>query len=281
MSIYFQKEKVIGSYAEIEVSKISPNPNQPRKEFSAEAILKLASSIREHGIIQPLIVRKSRDGYELIAGERRLRAAKELGLSSVPCVVSQISDERSAEASIIENLIREDLSVFEEASAIESLIDIYGLTQEEVARKLSCSQPYIANKLRLLRLSKRERELIGEASLTERHARALLRIQDEELRMNTLLKIIENGLNVTKSEELIEGVLSRVYGSDDKDTEPDKNASKTALKSPSRKELGSFYSTIEKAIDSYREGGIDIKSRRIEGDGYTEITILIGASAKI
>jgi ParB family chromosome partitioning protein len=280
MSIYFQKEKVIGSYAEIEVSKISPNPNQPRKEFSDEAILKLASSIREHGIIQPLIVRKSRDGYELIAGERRLRAAKELGLTSVPCVVSQISDERSAEASIIENLIREDLSIFEEASAIESLIDIYGLTQEEVARKLSCSQPYIANKLRLLRLSKRERELIGEASLTERHARALLRIQDEELRMNTLLKIIENGLNVTRSEELVEGVLSRVYDSDDKDTEPDKNASKTALKSPSRKELGSFYSTIEKAIDSYREGGIDIKSRRIEGDGYTEITILIGASAK-
>ena len=281
MSIYFQKEKVIGSYAEIEVSKISPNPNQPRKEFSDEAILKLASSIREHGIIQPLIVRKSRDGYELIAGERRLRAAKELGLSSVPCVVSQISDERSAEASIIENLIREDLSVFEEASAIESLIDIYGLTQEEVARKLSCSQPYIANKLRLLRLTRRERELILESSLTERHARALLRIQDEELRMNTLLKIIENGLNVTKSEELIEGILSREYGYADKEAEESENAPKLALKSPSRKEIGSFYSTIERAIDSYRESGIDIKSRRIESDGYTEITILIGASAKI
>ena len=154
---------------------IRPNPAQPRKIFRPEALDELSDSIRQHGILQPLSVRRSGNGYELIAGERRLRAAKLLGMAEVPCIVVEADSLRSAELAIIENLQREDLNMFDEASAISALIDLYGLTQEEVAAKLSASQSYVANKLRLLRFDDFERQVIIERRLTERHARALLR----------------------------------------------------------------------------------------------------------
>ena len=176
-----ETEKIL----QIPTCQIIPNPNQPRKTFSQESIIKLADSIKQHGIIQPITVRKQGELYEIVSGERRLRAAKELNMPSVPCIVININDEKSAEIAIIENLIREDLNIFEQATAIEALIDTYGLTQEQVAARLSNSQSFIANKLRLLRLSQAERDIILQNKLSERHARALLRIFDQETRYQT------------------------------------------------------------------------------------------------
>ena len=190
----------------------------------------------------------------------------------LPCIISQISDEKSAEASIIENLIREDLSFFEEAMAIENLIDTYSLTQEELARRLSCSQSYVANKLRLLRFSKEEREKILSAGLSERHARALLRISDEDKRIKTLERVILSGLNVLKTEELVEGVLTGNSENSRKVITKGENEPKMPLK----RSVGAFYSAIERAIDTYKGSGVNIKSRKIENDDYTEITIVIG-----
>ena len=247
---------------QIEVTRIAPNPNQPRKVFNEDSIIRLADSINQYGIIQPLTVRKTGDTYELVAGERRLRAAKELGLSHVPCVVISINEEKSAEISIIENLIREDLNIFEQAEAIEALIDTYGLTQEQIASKLSNSQSFVANKLRLLRYSAKERDIILKNNLTERHARALLRILDMNSRAKLLDKIIAEHLNVSAAEELIEAHLSQ----DNAEAKQEKRTYKS---------VNSFYSAINRAIDTIKNSGIDIKSRRVEGDEFTELTILV------
>ena len=268
MKIYCQKPKdeqgeVIHA---IETGRIYPNPNQPRKTFTDDAIIKLADSIRQYGMIQPITVRKVGDTYEIISGERRLRAAKELGMETVPCVIMDINEERSAEISIIENLIREDLNIFEQAQAIEALIDTYNLTQEEIARRLSNSQSFIANKLRLLRLSSTERELIIKHNLTERHARALLRVYDTTLREKLLNDIISQGLNVGKSEELIDSALS-------KDNDNIKIRQRNGYK-----DIKTFYSVIDKAVDSVKNSGVNIKSRRIENDDFVELTILISKS---
>ena len=270
MKIYYQKapeEKGDVIYS-VETRKISANPNQPRKVFADDAIIKLADSIRQYGMIQPITVRKIGDEFELISGERRLRAAKELGMDYVPCIIMDINEEKSAEISIIENLIREDLNIFEQAQAIETLIDTYNLTQEEIARRLSNSQSFIANKLRLLRLSASEKEKILKNNLTERHARALLRIYDTELREKILNQIIEEGLNVGKTEELIE---------------------KTVIKSESYlprrkfeyKNIHSFYSAIDRAVEGVKNSGVNIKSRRIENDEFVELTILIPKEKKL
>lgn len=244
----------------IEASKILPNPHQPRKIFVDESILRLADSIRQYGIMQPLTVRRVGEEYELISGERRLRAAKELGMQYVPCIIAQASERDSAEMAIIENLLRQDLNIFEEAQAIEALLDSHSLTQEEIAKKLSVSQSYIANKLRLLRLSANEKERILVSGLTERHARALLKIYNEKQREKILDTIITQGLNVAKSEELIEKTLS---------------CQEEAVKKRTYKTIGSFYETLSRAIAAASSSGIKIKSRKIENEDYTELTILI------
>ena len=270
--IYYQKAEVKEEKAEkihsIEVQRIVPNPNQPRKIFNEDSIIKLADSISQYGIIQPLTVRKTGDTYELVAGERRLRAAKELGLSTVPCIITDINESKSAEISIIENLIREDLNIFEQAEAIEALIDTYGLTQEQIASKLSNSQSFVANKLRLLRYNTKERELILKNGLTERHARALLRVLDLDLRAKLLNQIISEGLNVSASEELIEAHITK-KSSDDT----------TSQRKTGYKTVNSFYLAINRAIESIKNSGIAIKSRRVEGDEFTELTILIPKEA--
>jgi ParB family chromosome partitioning protein len=174
-----------------------------------------------------------------------------------------INEAKSAEISIIENLLREDLNIFEQAQAIESLIDTYELTQEQVAQKLSNSQSFVANKLRLLRFSQEERDAIIKNKLTERHARSLLRIVDPVLRGKTLGQIIKEGLNVADTEALIESIVLK----------KDKQAEvKQIAKS---KAISSFYTTISKAIDSAKNNGVEIKSRKIESDNYTEISIIL------
>ena len=170
---------------QVRIDDIRPNRAQPRIDFDTNSIIRLADSIRRYGILQPLSVRRlSEEGYlyELIAGERRLRAARSLGYCTVPCVIVEADEKMSAELAIIENLLREDLNMFEQAYGFRQLIDNYSMTQEEIARKISLSQSAVANKLRLLRLSYDEQRRIIEAELTERHARALLRLSDFEMR---------------------------------------------------------------------------------------------------
>ena len=246
----------------IEICRIQPNPNQPRKVFSETSILKLADSIRQFGIIQPLTVRKSGQLYELVAGERRLRAAKELGWKCVPCIIANITEEKSAQISIIENLLREDLNIFEQALAIETLIDTYSLTQEQIAEKLSSSQSYIANKLRLLRFSPEEREIILANQLTERHARALLRINDPVSRKSYLAKVIKLQLNVTNTEILVGEYLAG----------QDKTSVIDAPHHP-KKTVLSFYNTIKRAIEEAKASNLGVKFQKFVGESYTEIVI--------
>ena len=185
----FTKEKQVNKVVEVRAEDILPNPNQPRTDFSDKDIAALSESITQNGILQPLSVRKNGDVYELIAGERRLRAAKMCGLVSVPCIVYDMTDRSSAILALVENIQRQDLSFFDEAAAIEKLISYYGMTQEEAAAKLGKAQSTIANKLRLLRLTPDERALINKYGLTERHSRALLKLASPEDRIIILEKV--------------------------------------------------------------------------------------------
>ena len=204
----------------IAVSDILPNRNQPRSTFNQSAISRLSDSIRRYGILQPLTVRKvmlpnisgngHRTVYELIAGERRLRAAKMAGLSTVPCVIINTDDATSAELAIVENLLRENLNMFEQAEAFQRLIVDFHLTQDEAARRVSMSQSAIANKLRLLRFPPEERSAILENGLTERHARALLKIVDAPLRASVLQHIVAKKLNVSATESYIDHILYEI-----------------------------------------------------------------------
>lgn len=199
----FHREKLLF----LAPADILPNPAQPRHCFDEAQLDSLADSIRQHGILQPLAVRRQGSGYELIAGERRLRAALRLGLSSVPCVLSEASDHRSRTLALVENLQRQDLHFLEEATAIAELIAAAQLSQEQAARQLGYSQSAVANKLRLLRLSPACCALLREGQLTERHARALLRLEDEAQRQQILRRCIRQELTVQQTEALIETLL--------------------------------------------------------------------------
>ncbi|WP_339186058.1 ParB/RepB/Spo0J family partition protein [Brevibacillus sp. FSL K6-6036] len=188
---------------EILVADIRPNPYQPRKEFESSAIEELAQSIKEHGIIQPLIVRKSIKGYELVAGERRLRAAKSLGLKKVAAVVKDYSDQQLMEIALIENLQRENLNPLEEAEAYEKLISHHSYTQEQLAKKIGKSRPHVANMLRLLQLPEQIRKMVSASDLSMGHARALLGVEKEELQLQLAKEAVKKGLSVRQLEELV------------------------------------------------------------------------------
>ena len=247
----------------IELSRILPNRSQPRKSFDNEPLIRLADSIRQYGILQPLSVRRLEDGkYELIAGERRMRAAKLLGMLSVPCIIIGASERRSAELAIIENIMREDLNMFEQAAAIASLIEIYSLTQEQAAKRLSLSQSYVANKLRILRFTPEERDFILEQGLTERHARALLRLNSIEERSLAAKTIAKRRLNVAQAEEYIDKLM-------EKEIEPPQNQ-KIIIK-----DINLFYNSIDRAIDIIKRAGVDVTSSRSELDDRIEMSITI------
>ena len=255
-----------GRIHNIPTDKIIPNPAQPRKQFEDDSIIRLADSIRRCGILQPLTVRRL-DGelYEIVAGERRLRAAKLLRLSTVPCLLVDVDSKKSAELAIIENIQRENLNVFEQASSIAALIDIYHLTQDEAAKQLSVSQSFVANKLRILRLTAPEREKILAYNLTERHARALLKVDSVEQRLRIIDYIARRGLNVATTESYIDRFISE-------------EAEAKAAKAPRRivlKDIRIFYNSIDRAVDIVRQAGIDIESEREEGDDEAVVTIRI------
>lgn len=255
--------------SEIPIIKIRPNKAQPRKQFNEDELSALSRSIAENGILQPLTVRKaSSTEFELIAGERRLRAAILAGMKRVPCIIVKCSDKESAVYALLENLQRADLGIFEEARGISRLIRRYGLTQEQAAARLGKTQSTIANKLRLLKLSAEEQEWIENAGLSERHARALLRIDDEEKRREALSKIISDNLNVSQSEELV-GIYTH--------TTPKPNLGRGRSKAVI-KDLRIFLNSINKAIDTMRLSGIDAQSVKTDTENFIEYTIRIPKS---
>jgi len=192
------------------LDQVQPNPYQPRKIFDRGGLDELATSIKEYGVLQPISVRLiNGHRYELVAGERRLRASKLAGINSIPAVVVNVSDQDSAVLALIENLQRQNLHFLEEAEGFQNLMTDYMLTQEEIAERVGKNQSTIANKLRVLRLSKRVQKILIENELTERHARALLKLQEEEKQIEILNKVIKNGLNVRKTEELVEEALRK------------------------------------------------------------------------
>jgi ParB family chromosome partitioning protein len=186
----------------VSIDEIKPNPAQPRQFFSDEALEGLVSSIEKHGMIQPVMIRGSKSGYELIAGERRWRAARKAGLKEIPAIIKEVSEEENALFAIIENMQREDLNPIEEAQAFRGIIDDYGLSQEEVAKSVGKSRPYIANTLRLLNLPEKVRDYIYEGKLSAGHANAIGAVSDEAAKLVLADQIVREGLSVREAEAL-------------------------------------------------------------------------------
>lgn len=253
---------------EIPARKIRPNKTQPRQDFYEEDLRSLSQSISNNGLLQPLTVRKLKnDEYELVAGERRLRASVMAGFTKIPCIVMKCSDKDSAIFALIENLQRKDLGMFEEARGINRLIRKYGITQEQAAIQLGKKQSTVANKLRLLRLSYDEQDWIVQAGLTERHARALLKIQNEDSRKEVLSHIIAENLNVKETEKYISSLLNN------KKVQPlhnNNNDKKIVVK-----DVRIFVNTISRAVDTMRMSGIDAVSNKEETEDYIEYTVKI------
>ena len=247
----------------LSVDKIHPNPAQPRRYFDDESLVELSRSILRYGIIQPLTVRHGAQGYELIAGERRLRAARLAGLREVPCLLARADEEDSPLLALIENLQRRDLHWYDEAVAIARLISSYGLSQEQAAEKLGKSQSAVANKLRLLRLSPECVALLREHELSERHARALLRLTDDEARYAAAREIVERGYNVAQTEAYIDALL------------------RAQAVAPQRqptyviKDVRIFLNSIRRQLGIMQRAGVDAAVEREETDDEIRMTIRI------
>ena len=249
---------------QLPIDKIIPNPRQPRRHFDEQALRELAASIRQHGVLQPLSVQRTDRGYVLVAGERRLRAAGMAGLTHVPCILVRVSEEDSAVLALIENLQRCDLHYMEEAAAIARLIAQYGLSQEEAARRLGRSQSAVANKLRLLRLSEPCVALLRQYGLTERHARAVLRLEGEERQLAALRKMGEEQMNVAAAEAYVEELLRRAQ-----------------RQSPPRppiyviKDVRLFLNSLRRGMDTIRRAGVNARYDKEENEEDIVITIHI------
>ena len=192
----------------IKIHDIMPNVNQPRKTFNEEKIEELAASIKEHGIIQPIVVRKHKSGYEIVAGERRWRAAMKAELSTVPCLVREFNDEQNMLIAIIENMQREDLNPIEEAEGLHQMTENFGMTQEQVSKSVGKSRPYITNSMRLLKLPEYIKESISQGDITAGHGRALITVSDEEKREKLWKRIIAENLSVRETEKLASSAVS-------------------------------------------------------------------------
>lgn len=202
-------KEIIKEIDKIDINQIEPNTSQPRKNFNEDALQELADSIKIHGIIEPIIVKKGKKGfYQIVAGERRWRASKIAGIKEIPAVVKEYSDQEIVEIALIENLQREDLNPIEEAEAYQSLIGEYNLKQDEVAEKVSKSRVAITNSLRLLKLDKRVRNMLIEEKIKSGHARALLAIEDGDLQYDTAVKIFDEKLSVRETEKLVKKILN-------------------------------------------------------------------------
>lgn len=249
----------------IPTGDILPNPNQPRKEFALDKLVELAQSISENGVLQPLTVSMETGKPVLVAGERRLRAARIAGLREVPCVEIEADARQRRVLALVENLQREDMNCFETAEGIRELMDTYELTQCEAAQQLGYSQSAVANKLRLLRLPPEEREILLAAELTERHARALLRLDVREMRRHALERMVKEKLTVAQSERLVEDLLAGKV--------------RRRPAKPLVRDVRVFFNTVNHALDIMRRGGIAAESQRRDEDEYIEYIVRIPRAA--
>ena len=259
-----------GGIVYLSTEDIVPNPVQPRKLFDDEGLEELSRSIKDYGILNPLSVRLRGSRYELVAGERRLRAARLAGLKEVPCILLDVNMEDASLIALVENLQRRDLDFIEEANGINQLIRMFGMSQEEAARRIGKSQSAVANKLRLLRLPQDVLEGLRQNGLTERHGRALLRLPDRESQRAALLYIIDNGLTVAATDAYIDALLQA----------PEEPEEPEAPKAEGRrtfvlKDVRVFLNTLSRSIDLMKQGGIDAGVRREETEDQLILTISI------
>lgn len=257
---------------QIPLSDITPNRYQPRTIFNEEKIKELAQTIHTHGMIQPIVVRKIEDGngkYEIIAGERRYRAVTELKWDTVPAIIRKMNDKETASVALIENLQREELTVIEEAKAYQRLIDIHELTQEALAQRLGKNQSTIANKLRLLKLPEKVHQSIIDKQISERHARALIRLKDEELIIRVLNEIVQKNLNVKQTEERINQLI-----------EPTKTKQKKPQFKGVSRDIRIAMNTIKQSLSMVTDTGVDLETDEEDHENYYQITIKIAKNKK-
>ncbi len=263
-----QSEQVLNNVLSIPIGQIRPNPAQPRAYFDDYALTQLAVSIQQNGIMQPLIVRKTEDGgYQLIAGERRLRAAKLVNFEYVPCIVLEKEDRESAVLAILENIQRADLNYLEEAAAIKKLIDHYGLTQEEAASKLGIAQSTVANKLRLLRLSDKDKESVLKYGLNERQARAVLRLPEEK-REGAVREIYIKRLNTAQTDDYLVAVLVQLE-------EALMQKPKIINRTNPLNTIGLYINSFTKTVEAMRSAGINCDMMKRKTDECIEYTVRI------
>ena len=244
------------------VEDISPNPDQPRRVFSQPELEELAASIRALGVLQPLTVRRREGQWELVAGERRLRAAKLAGLSQVPCLSVQVDSQSSSLLALVENVQRRDLDFWEEALALRQILDTYHLSQEELARRVGRSQSAVANKLRLLKLPDEALALLRAHGATERHARALLRLDSPERQLEAAEQVAARGLTVAQTEALVEQLLG---------DSPRRRKKPTFI----LKDVRLFLNTLSRSLELVRSAGVDARCRRQDTDDEILLTIRI------
>ncbi len=257
-------EKELYFIEDVPIEKVLPNPYQPRNNFDEKLIEELAASIKTYGLLQPIIVRKKGELYYLIAGERRLRACKHLGYSKIKAIVINVTDIESAILALIENIQRQDLDFFEEAQGYKQLADEFGLTQVEIAKRVGKTQSAIANKIRLLQLPAEIRWMIREHGLSERHARALLKLESQEDMKYILSRIIEGGLTVSQTERLISDFLSGK-----------RNAKTSRVIKVSMNDCRVVYNTIKKALKIFQKTDINYDIKENKTDAYYEIIVRI------
>lgn len=266
----------------IPTDDIVPGPMQPRRYFSREGLEELRDSIAENGVLQPLTVRVKGERFELIAGERRLRAARMAGLTEVPCIVMDVDLERSGVIALIENIQRRDLHFIEEAEGIQQLIRLFGLSQEQAARRLGKSQSAIANKLRILRLPPDVLARLRDGGYTERHARALLRLDSPERQRQALDFMIDQRMNVAAAEEYVEKLCAAPAADVPQAAEPPREPARETVREPARKknvflmkDVRLFLNTLDRSLSLMRSGGIDADLDRQETEDAVILTVRI------
>ncbi len=242
------------------IGQLRPNPSQPRRIFEPEGLRELSNSIEQYGILQPLTVRRTGTGFELVAGERRLRAARMAGLTEVPCILLAVDEAQSGMVALVENLQRRDLDYIEEAQGLARLMNLYGLSQEQAAQRVGKSQSAVANKLRLLRHSPEILQLLREHQLSERHARALLKLP-EEARAEVIAVIVRQQLNVAKTEAYIDAWIAK------------QNAPKKGMRKLILRDVRIFLNSINHSLELVRGAGIKVDSRQEETENEIVVTI--------
>ncbi len=256
-----RQPKAVAQVVLLPIERIKPNPYQPRTSFDPDELTLLAASIEENGLLQPITVTVGQNGWQLVAGHRRLLACQQLGWQHVPAIVKELPPQSPAVLALVENIHRSGLNCFEEALAIAAMLQTHGLTQQQVAKLLGYSQPSIANKLRLLRLQPSVRQALLEAHLTERHARALLRLEDEALCLKAIRAIVTGHLSVAQTEQYIERLLRP----------------KVQRHGPAMviRDVRLLFNSINKAVETVRQGGLNIQSTRSEDENYIYYTVSV------